>query len=224
MKAIILAAGLGKRLQPLTHRTPKPLLKVCNKPIIVYHIEALAKAGICEIVININLAHLGQQIEDYLGNGQQWQVNIQYSKENPALETGGGIYKALPLLGSKPFVAVSGDVLTHFPFERLPKNPSGLAHLVLVDNPPFHPKGDYALINGFVSEVGGSLLNFAGIGVYRPELFAGCPLGAFRLPSLFKKPMLEQKITGEYYSGFWHNIGTIEDLKQAEASQKIEAS
>jgi len=219
MRAMILAAGLGKRLRPLTDHTPKPLLPVRGKPLIIHHLQALARAGIVEIVINVNHGHLGKKIEEALGDGQQLGVQIFYSIENPALETGGGIAKALPQLGPDPFLVVSGDILTDFPFERLPFEPKGLAHLVLVDNPPYHPQGDYALINGLVAEVGGPLLNFAGIGVYRPALFAGCPAGIFRLPSLFKKAFIEQQITGEYYSGVWHNIGTPEELMLAEKSE-----
>lgn len=224
MRAMILAAGLGKRLQPLTDHLPKPLLSIQEKPLIVYHIEALARAGIVDIVININLGHLGHKIKETLGDGRQWGVRIAYSEENPALETGGGIAKALPLLGSQPFLAVSGDILTDFPFDRLIPHPKGLAHLVLVDNPAYHTQGDYALANGFVSEIGPSLLNFGGIGIYRPELFANCPVGAFRLPSLFKKAFEINAVTGEYYSGLWHNIGTLEELTIAEASMKQRVS
>jgi MurNAc alpha-1-phosphate uridylyltransferase len=216
MRAMILAAGLGKRLRPFTDHTPKPLLPVNNKPLIVYHLEALAQARIVDIVININLGHLGKKIKEALGNGHSFGVNIEYSLENPALETGGGIAKALPQLGPDPFLVVSGDILTHFPFERLPMIPKELAHIVLVDNPPYHSEGDYALIDGFVAESGGNLLNFAGIGVYHPALFAECPIGAFRLPFLFEKAFRTRQVTGEYYSGLWHNIGTLEELKRAE--------
>lgn len=216
MRAMILAAGLGKRLHPLTAHMPKPLVLVKNKPLIVYLVEALACAGIKDIVININLGHFGKQIEETIGNGHPFGVQIVYSPEDPALETGGGIVKALPILGAEPFIVVSGDILTKFPFERLPHEPKGLAHLVLVDNPPHHPQGDYTLVNGYVAEEGGPLFNFGGIGVYRPELFLGCPKGAFRLPILFKKAFSQQQVTGEYYSGLWYNIGTAEELKTAE--------
>lgn len=220
MRAMILAAGLGQRLRPLTDHTPKPLLAIKGKPLIVHHLEALVRVGIKEIVININLGHLGQKIADTLGNGHSFGADILYSTENPALETGGGIAKALPLLGSEPFLTVSGDILTDFPFERLLQSqPQGLAHLVLVDNPPYHPMGDYALREGYVTAQGSPLLNFAGIGIYRPELFEGCPTGAFRLPTLFQNAFLKQQITGEYYSGVWHNIGTIEEINRAEQSE-----
>jgi MurNAc alpha-1-phosphate uridylyltransferase len=223
MRAMILAAGRGARMKPLTDHLPKPLLCVAGQPLIVYHLKNLAKANIREIVIN--LGHLGYKIEQALGNGNQWGVSIRYSYEDPALETAGGIFKALDWLGREPFVAVSGDVLTDFPFEQLPKEPRGFAHLVLVDNPPHHSRGDYALQNeGLVSEAGSPLFNFAGIGVYRRELFQDIPSDIYPLGLLFKKALLEQKITGEYYKGLWHNIGTPQQLKTVDAlMQKVQA-
>jgi len=215
MHAMILSAGRGQRMRPLTDHTPKPLLEVKGKPLIQYHIEALLRVGIENIVIN--LGHLGSKIEKRFGNGSSMNVQIQYSYEDPILETGGGIAKALPLLGPKPFIVVSGDILTNFPFERLPKEPKGLLHLVLVDNPPHHLRGDYALVDGYITEGGGPLLNFAGIGVYRPELFQECPKGAFPVPQLFKKALQSQQVTGEYYQGIWHNIGTPQQLLELNA-------
>jgi MurNAc alpha-1-phosphate uridylyltransferase len=211
MRAMILAAGRGERMRPLTDHTPKPLLTVHNKPLIVYHIEAMADAGIHDIVINVG--HLPQQFEATLGDGQKFGVNIHYSYEELVLETGGGIVKALPLLGTDPFLVVSGDILTDFSFVQLPKSPIGLAHLVMVNNPSHHPRGDYALADGYVQAEGENLLNFAGIGVYRPELFESFTPTRFRLPSVFQKPLQEKLITGEHYKGLWHNIGTVEQLQ-----------
>lgn len=212
MRAMILAAGLGKRMQPLTDHTPKPLVEVAGNPLIVHHLQKLARANIVEVVIN--LGHLGEKIQKALGDGSQWGIKIHYSVEDPILETGGGIYKALPQLGPEPFLVISADIFTDFPFESLPKFPPKLAHLVLTDNPPHHPKGDYALQGDEVRTEGGPLLNFGGIGVYRPELFADCQEGAFRLPALFQKAFLERAITGEYYQGLWHNIGTVTQLEK----------
>jgi MurNAc alpha-1-phosphate uridylyltransferase len=214
MRAIILAAGRGTRMRPLTDHIPKPLLCIGGVPLIVHHLHHLARAGVHDIIIN--LGHLGEKIEETVGNGHLYGVNIRYSYEDPILETGGGIAKALPWLGPDPFIAVSGDVLTDFPFSRLTIGSDKLAHLVLVDNPPYHFKGDYALQSGIVSAEGTPLLNFAGIGLYRPELFQNCPKGAFQLSLLFKSAFASQAITGEYYSGFWHNIGTPEQLESVE--------
>ena len=207
---MILAAGRGKRMQSLTDQMPKPLLLIKNQPLIVYHLLNLKKAGIEDIVIN--LGYLGHKIKDALGNGTEWGVNIEYSPEDPILETGGGIAKALPLLGTDPFIALSSDIFTDFPFERLLFIPEGLVHMVMVDNPPYHPTGDYALLNGKVRETGDSLLNFGGIAVYRPELFIACPKGIFPVSILFKKAILSGMATGEYYQGMWHNLGTPEQL------------
>jgi MurNAc alpha-1-phosphate uridylyltransferase len=210
MRAMILAAGRGKRMGELTDHTPKPLLPIKNKPLIVYQIEALLEAGVEEFVIN--LGYLGHKIESTLGNGKQFGVRIQYSVEDPVLETGGGVAKALPLLGSDPFIVVSSDIYTDYPYKKLPPDPEGLVHLVMVDNPPHHSRGDYALVDGKVSKTGDFLLNFGGIGVYRPELFIGCPEGIFPLNVLYEKAIIEQKISGEYYQGLWHNIGTSKQL------------
>lgn len=212
MKAMILAAGKGNRMRPLTDHLPKPLLKVGKDPLIVHHIKNLARANIFNIVIN--LGHQGEKLAETLGNGHQYGVTIQYSYEDPILETGGGIAKALTLLGDQPFIALSGDIYTDFPFITLPSEPQGLAHLVLVDNPPHHPKGDYALLEGHVAKTGGPLLNFGGIGVYRPELFLDCPKSPFPLPRLFDEPFKKREITGEHYRGLWYNIGTPEQLQE----------
>lgn len=224
MKAMILAAGRGNRMRPLTDHTPKTLLMVGNDPLIVHHIKNFAKANIREIVIN--LGHLGEKLKTVLGDGSQFEVNLQYSEENPVLETAGGIKKALNLLGNEPFIVVSGDIFTDFPFERLkehqPNDPKSLAHLVLVDNPPHHPRGDYALVEGYLSHSGQPLLNFGGIGVYRSEFFSDCPEGPFPLAKLFAPLVEKRSITGEYYKGSWYNIGTPEQLAEANQIQRLQ--
>ncbi len=216
MKAMILAAGRGERMRPLTDRTPKPLLTVGGKPLIQYHLEALARAGVRDIVINH--AHLGAQIEQALGDGSRFGVLIHYSPEpEGALETGGGIFQALPLLGPAPFLVVNGDIWTDYPFERLPERPQGLAHLVLVGNPPHHPQGDFALHDGQVLEDGGHRLTFSGIGVYVPALFAGCEPGRFPLAPLLRRAMAGGQVGGEHYRGRWVDVGTPGRLAELDA-------
>lgn len=210
MRAMILAAGRGNRMRPLSDHTPKPLLKVNEKSLIEYHLENLARANIREVIIN--LGHLGKKIEEALGDGDRWSLRIHYSYEDPVLETGGGIIKVLNKLGQDPFLVLSGDIYTDYPFAKLPSSPKGLAHLVLTDNPPHHPQGDFALIDNEIYEMGAPRLNFAGIGIYRPELFSDCPLGPVPLSTFFKKAIKLRAITGEYYKGLWHNIGTPEQL------------
>jgi MurNAc alpha-1-phosphate uridylyltransferase len=211
MKAMILAAGRGERMRPLTDHTPKPLLLAGGKPLIVWHIEHLARAGFTEIVINH--AHLGSKIESALKDGRAWGVNIQYSHELSALETAGGIANALPLLGLDPFLVVNGDVYTDIDFAGLVLNSRDLAHLVMVDNPPQHPQGDFALIGGRLLGDGAQKLTFAGIGVYRPELFVDVKRGeAAKLAPLLKEAMNKSLVTGQHYQGLWHDIGTPERL------------
>lgn len=211
MKAMILAAGRGERMRPLTDHTPKPLLLVGGKPLIVWHIERLAKAGFKEILINH--AHLGSQIESMLKDGSAWGVNIQYSPEASALETAGGIANALPLLGRDPFLVVNGDVFTEIDFAHLALNPQYLAHLVMVDNPPQHPQGDFALIGDRLMVDGVSKLTFSGVGVYHPDLFVTVKPGeAAKLAPLLKEAMNKGLVTGQYYQGLWHDIGTPERL------------
>lgn len=211
MKAMILAAGRGERMRPLTDHTPKPLLLVGGKPLIVWHIERLAKAGFKEILINH--AHLGSQIESMLKDGSAWGVSIQYSPEASALETAGGIANALPLLGRDPFLVVNGDVFTEIDFAHLALNPQYLAHLVMVDNPPQHPQGDFALIGDRLMVDGVSKLTFSGVGVYHPDLFVTVKPGeAAKLAPLLKEAMNKGLVTGQYYQGLWHDIGTPERL------------
>jgi len=209
MKAMILAAGRGERMRPLTDHVPKPLLRVGGRPLIEYLIDALLRAGFSELVINHS--YLGQEIESALGDGSRYGVRIAYSAEpEGALETGGGIFRALPLLGER-FLVVNGDIWTDYPFAQLVRQPSGLAHLVLVDNPPHHPLGDFGLSgNALVSE--GSRLTFAGIGVYRAELFSGCSSGRFPLAPLLQSAISQNKASAEHYDGQWIDVGTPERL------------
>lgn len=212
MKAMILAAGRGERMRPLTDHTPKPLLKVGGKPLIVWHLQALAKAGFEDIVINH--AHLGEQIEAALGDGSEWGVRIQYSPEKVALETAGGIANALPLLGDTPFLVVNGDVFTDIDYASLKLEKPHLAHLVMVNNPPQHPDGDFALIDNKLSETGIAKLTFSGVGIYHPDLFAGVVRGeAAKLAPLLKAAMAQGLVTGQHHLGAWHDIGTPERLQ-----------
>jgi len=219
MKAMILAAGRGERMRPLTDHCPKPLLEAGGKPLIVHHIERLAAAGFRELVINH--AHLGDLIEARLGDGARWGVSIAYSHEPKALETGGGIFKALPLLGSEPFLVLNGDVWTDLDFGRLHGlEPDGLAYLILVDNPEHNPKGDFALSQGRISSEGAGRLTFSGIGVYRPELFASCEAGAFPLAPLLRSAMAEGLVGGEHFRGHWLDIGTPQRLLDLDCSMR----
>lgn len=220
MKAMILAAGRGERMRPLTDVTPKPLLKVGGKPLIVWHIERLAKAGVKEIVINH--AHLGEQIENALGDGSQWDVCIQYSPEQIALETAGGIANALPLLGEEPFLVVNGDVFTDIDYANLTLQAAKHAHLVMVDNPTQHPNGDFALIDGQVRVEGESKLTFSGVGVYHPNIFKEIVRGhAAKLAPLLKTAMTKGWVTGVKHCGVWHDIGTPERLKELDSVLKV---
>lgn len=224
MRAMILAAGLGTRMRPLTDHTPKPLLKAGGRSLIEYHIANLRRAGITELVINT--AWLGEQLEAALGDGSALGVQIRWSRECAPLETAGGIRKALPLLGEAPFAVVNGDIWTDYPFQRLPQTLAGDAHLVLVDNPPHHPQGDFLLFcneaplagggqvqdNGARAAPGGLMLTFSGIGVYRPELFAGLPEGAAPLAPLLRRAMAAGRVSGEHHRGHWFDIGTPQRL------------
>jgi len=211
MKAMILAAGRGERMRPLTDTIPKPLLRIGGQTLVERHIQALARAGFRELVINY--AYLGEKLVAALGDGGVYGVEIYYSPEQPgALETGGGIFNALPLLGEAPFVVVNADIWTDFPFERLPLQPTGLAHLVMVDNPAHHPAGDFSLTQGRLATQGPAMLTFAGIGVYRPGLFADCRTGAYPLAPLLREAMADDKVSGEHFHGTWFDIGTPERL------------
>ncbi|TKR30923.1 nucleotidyltransferase family protein [Luteimonas gilva] len=240
MKALIFAAGLGERMRPLTDVTPKPLLEAGGKPLIAWHLEKLAALGIREVVINTSW--LAERFPQTLGDGERWGLSIRYSYEGATpLETGGGMLQALAMLGEAPFMAVNGDIWTDYDFARLPREPRGLAHLVLVDNPPQHPHGDFALrADGSVAaesaaaqgsslffgggQSSGAKLTFSGIGVYRPALFDGwrgtigdAP-GAdetpprFKLAPLLRAAMARNGASGEHHRGRWTDVGTPERL------------
>jgi MurNAc alpha-1-phosphate uridylyltransferase len=218
MKAMILAAGRGERMRPLTDHTPKPLLAVGGKPLIVWHLERLAAAGFSEIVINH--AHLGQQLETRLGNGSAWGMSIRYSAEGTALETAGGIAKALPLLGSEPFLVVNGDIYTDVDFARLRRALAAekLAHLVLIDNPPQHAAGDFSLDGGNVTLEGIHKLTFSGVAVYRPQLFDSvAPDQPTKLAPILQRMIVQGSVSGEHHCGIWHDIGTPERLHALDA-------
>lgn len=217
MRALILAAGRGERMRPLTDTTPKPLLAVGGRPLIEWHLQALAAAGITEVVINH--AWLGERIEAALGDGGRFGLQIRYSPEPPgALETAGGIVNALPLLGEAPFLVVNGDIWTDYAFARLPTALGGdLAHLVLVDNPPQHPQGDFRLAGGRVHAEGAPRLTFSGIGVYSPALFAGLPPGRRPLAPVLREAMAGGRVSGEHHRGRWFDIGTPERLAGLDA-------
>lgn len=209
--ALIFAAGRGERMRPLTERTPKPLLEAGGKRLVEWHLEALARAGIRDVVLN--LSHLAAQFPLALGDGTRWNLRIRYSEEGPEpLETGGGMLRALPLLGPAPFIAVNGDIWTDFDFATLPAEPEGIAHLVLVDNPPQHPGGDFVLRDGKVHDEAAPRLTFAGIGVYRPELLADAAPGRFSLVPHLRVAMRGGAVSGVHFSGDWTDVGTLERL------------
>ena len=212
MRAMILAAGRGERLRPLTDSLPKPLVDLGGKPLIEYHVLSLAAAGFREIVIN--QGHLGDQLPAALGDGGRWGIHIHWSDEQPeALETGGGILKALPLLGAGPFLVVNGDVWTDYPFARLRAVKCDWAHLVMVANPEHNPSGDFALLGARLQEDGPAKQTFSGIGVYHPRLFTGCKPGKFSVVPLLRAAMRDHLVTGELFSGAWDDIGTTERLE-----------
>ncbi len=210
---MILAAGRGERMRPLSDTVPKPLLEAGGKPLIVHLIEQLVRAGLRNLVINHS--HLGGQIEKYLVDGGRYGARIAYShEEGGGLETGGGIFKALSLIDTDPFAVINGDIWTDFPFDRLPTRLKGLAHLVLVDNPPQHPQGDFSLHEGQVLVEGTARLTFSGIGVYARALFAECRPGKFPLAPLLRAAMARGQVSGEHYIGRWRDVGTPRRLSQ----------
>ncbi|MBW8312013.1 MAG: nucleotidyltransferase family protein [Rhizobium sp.] len=224
MKALVFAAGKGERMRPLTDATPKPLLPVRGKPLVEWHLEKLAALGVDEVVINTSW--LAGAFPPALGDGARWGLRLHYSYEGPEpLETGGGMLHALPLLGDAPFLAVNGDIWSDYDFAKLPREPAGEAHLVLVDNPAHHCEGDFALLpDGQVQAAGEARLTFSGIGVYRPSLFEGwrSTIGAaagveldpprFRLAPLLRAAMRAGRVTGEHFRGEWTDVGTPERL------------
>ncbi|SER19703.1 Nucleotidyl transferase [Amphritea atlantica] len=217
MRAMILAAGLGTRMRPLTLTTPKPLLPVAGKPLIEYHIERLVAAGVTDIVINH--AWLGEQLEAYIGDGGRYGAQVHWSAETKPLETGGGIFRALPRLSEdgEAFLLVNGDLFTNYPFARLLEqrlSEECLGHLVMVSNPEHNPEGDFALQQGLVSETGSNRLTFSGLSVLSPRLFDGCREGKFPLAPLLRDAMRSGRVSGENYNGYWRDIGTPERLQE----------
>ena len=225
---MILAAGRGERMRPLTDVRPKPLLEAGGKPLIEWHLDRLAREGVRQVVINH--AWLGSMIEETLGGGERFGLDIRYSPEQRALETAGGIAQALALLGDEPFLVVNSDIYTDFDFSSLAYTAAqlaagaALAHLVLVDNPPQHARGDFALEGGLVTDDGAHRLTFSGIGLYRPQLFRGIPPGSrAALAPLLREAMHERRVRGEHFTGCWVDVGTPERLAALDATLRAHA-
>jgi MurNAc alpha-1-phosphate uridylyltransferase len=213
MKAMILAAGRGERLRPLTDETPKPLIKVAGRSLIEYHIDNLAKAGIKEIVINT--AWLADRIHKQLGDGSEYGVSIRYSDEGTALETAGGIINALPLLGDDPFLVVNGDIWCDFDFTSIAElSPQVQAHLVLVENPGHNHTGDFSLQHGMIKNTGEPMYTFSGIGIYSKDFFTGQESGISPLAPLIRSKCEENLVSGQLHAGRWTDVGTIERLQE----------
>ena len=236
MKALVFAAGLGERMRPLTEHTPKPLLLAGGKPLIAWHLEKLAALGVREVVINTSW--LAEQFPLALGDGSRWNLRLHYAHEGPTpLETGGGMLNALPLLGDAPFLVVNGDIWTDFDFSLLPREPAGEAHLLLVDNPPQHPRGDYHLdAHGVLhDDRDAPCLTYAGIGMYRPSILDGWRAvigdapGSERTPPRFsvvplqKHFMAQGRISGQHYRGQWTDVGTPQRLQALEDALRADA-
>ncbi len=209
MRGMILAAGRGQRMGALTESIPKPLLSVAGHYLIEYAIYQLVQYGITDIVINVS--YRGEQIKSALGDGSRYGATFLYSEEEVALETGGGIVNVLSFFEQKPFVVLSSDVISDYPLSRLFSPFTGLAHLILVNNPTYHPEGDFVLRNNQLYLSGGPMLTFANIGMYHPDLFRGCQPNHFRLGDLLKKAISQHSVSGEVYQGLWYNIGTQAD-------------
>lgn len=215
---MVMAAGRGERLRPLTDTLPKPLAPVAGKPLIVYHLEALAKAGVRDVVIN--LSWLGERIKAALGDGREHGVRIHYSEEGPVpLETAGGIFNALPLLGPEPFLVVNGDVWTDIDFGHLVLDDAADASLVLVPNPAHNPRGDFALDGDAVIERDSARQSYtySGVGRYRPEFFSGCSPGKFPLLPLLKRAIAARRLRGQLHQGEWCDVGSIERLRELDS-------
>ena len=213
MRAMIMAAGKGKRLRPLTETVPKPLITVHDKPLIVYHLENLKRANIQEIIINVS--HLGHKIEEALGNGESFGLTIAYSKESEPLEVGGGILQALPLLGNEPFMVINGDIFTDFPLSNLPQQIQNLGHLVMVPNPSHHPKGDFGLNGNLIIDAKEEKkMTYSGIAILHPKLFEKSPPGILPLAPILKTAIEQKALTGEEYTGLWSDVGTLERLEK----------
>jgi len=216
MRAMILAAGRGERMRPLTDTVPKPLLEVGGKPLIVWHLERLAAVGVSDVVIN--LCWLGEKIRARLGDGRQWGLRLHYSPEPPgALETGGGIFRALAKLGDEPFVVVNGDIFCDFDISLLTLGPDDVACLVMVPNPSHNRAGDFALCDGRLRDDAGEGLTFSGIAMYRAALFDGCEEGVFPLAPLLRDAMAESRVGGLLHSGLWRDVGTPQRLAELDA-------
>ena len=216
MKAMVMAAGRGERMRPLTDHTPKPLVEVAGRPLIVHVLERLKRAGFHDIVVNH--AWLGDRIVAALGDGSCFGLRITWSPEpNGALEVGGGIRHALPLLGEAPFLALNADVWCDYPLERLRLAPAGVAHLLLVDNPPHHREGDFHLRDGLVVPDGRSSLTFSGIGVYRPALFLGDLPDRFPLTTVLRPAVAGGEVSGERHAGRWFDVGSLARLEALNA-------
>jgi len=217
MKVMILAAGRGKRMERLTDNCPKPLLQVAGKSLIEHHVLALKEQGFNEFVINV--AYLGEKIKKAIGNGEQWGVSIEYSDEGDnALETGGGIFNALPLLGNAPFLVVNGDVWTDFPYASLRGKTDKNIHLVLVNNPTHNSGGDFNLCNADIIQSGGDCYTYSGIGVFSPRVFDNQSAGVFPLAPLIRDEISQQNVSGELHSGVWIDVGTPERLADVESA------
>jgi MurNAc alpha-1-phosphate uridylyltransferase len=217
---MILAAGRGERMRPLTDELPKPLLAVGGKPLVVWLIESLARAHFTDLVMNVS--HLGERLEGALEDGRRWGVRIRYSREPEALETAGGIAMALPLLGREPFAVVNGDIYTDFDFASLHAPRDALAHLVLIDNPPHHPGGDFALQRGLVASEGAVRYTFSGIGVYQPSLFSDIVAGTKRqLAAVLRPEIAAGRVTGEHFRGRWLDVGTPERLAALDRALRL---
>lgn len=214
MKAMILAAGRGQRMRPLSDITPKPMLEVGGQTLIGRHLGRLAQAGVTEVIINT--AWLAEQIEEFVGDGRYWGLRALFSHEpEGALETGGGVLNAMPLLGNEPFWLINGDIWTDFPFSRLPQQMECKAHLVLVDNPGHNRAGDFALSQGQIHTAGEPMLTFAGIAAVRPSLWSGYRSGNFPLAPLLRQAAKLGQVSGDHWRGMWHDIGTPERLQAA---------
>ncbi|QIZ77820.1 N-acetylmuramate alpha-1-phosphate uridylyltransferase MurU [Ferrimonas lipolytica] len=215
MKAMILAAGRGERMRPLTDSTPKPLIPLLGKPLIEYHLENLALAGFTEIVIN--LGHLGEQIPQALGDGSRWGLSIAYSDEQGMpLETGGGLLKALPLLGQQPFLLINGDVYCPYPWQQVTLPVGKVAHLLMVANPEHNPSGDFSLDNGLLSQHGEAKLTYSGCAIIDPQLLAGSQPGRFPLAPLLRAAMEQGQVSGHRITQPWCDVGTVARLQQLE--------
>ncbi|HLY53703.1 MAG TPA: nucleotidyltransferase family protein [Steroidobacteraceae bacterium] len=216
MKAMLLAAGRGERLRPITDSLPKPLVPVAGRPLIAWHLTALSRAGIREIVIN--LSWLAERLRAALGDGSEWGVSITWSEEGPVpLETGGGIFRAVPLLGPGPFLVVNADIWTDIDFAALALEEGALAHLVLVPNPPHNARGDFGLDGDLVVSRDSDRFTYSGVGLLRPELFHGCSGERFPLLPVLNRAIAARGVRGELHRGAWSDVGTAERLAQLEA-------